>query len=99
MTRYREYDDGTRVFPVRGKPPPEMPGFERDSGNPFVMHPILPQCPIRISQQIITECCGRVHSYWACQAGGLATYKHCKRCTESGQREVLIQQVGIQRAI
>jgi hypothetical protein len=91
MIRYREYDDGTRVFPPRGNPPAEMPGYIRDEGNPFVFYPILPECELRVQQYVLTQCCGKQHAYWACKADGLAGYRKCSQCTESGTREELIQ--------
>jgi hypothetical protein len=32
------------IFPHRGDPPPDQPGYERDPGNPYVFHLSWKEC-------------------------------------------------------
>lgn len=91
---YRELDDGSRMFPSRGKPPPEQPGFMRDPGNAFILRPIFPDCPLRKQQSIFTECCDKEIRYWACEAGVKVTYNNCLNCIKTGQQLVRVTSAG-----
>lgn len=34
----------TITFPHRGTPPPDQPGYERESGDPYIFHKIWKSC-------------------------------------------------------
>jgi hypothetical protein len=49
-------DDGTLIFPHRGKDPDFVPGYIKIS--PYVFKPIIQQCKFRVMKE--TECCGGI---------------------------------------
>lgn len=43
------HDDGSIEYePREGMTPPEISGYVRDEGNPFLFHPLWPTCPKRL---------------------------------------------------
>lgn len=88
MSEPRVQDDGTLVFPVRGEPPPERPGYTRDPHNAYVLRPNLIECQFRVGQYLILPCCpDQKIFYWACQKGYKVTPKECEDCVKSGRRD------------
>lgn len=88
MIRYREMDDGSRLYPVRGEAPPVTDGFYRDPGNPYILKPIYPECQFRNEAKLIPACCpDKPLLYYVCQKGFKVTQKECLACIASGRRD------------
>lgn len=84
----REYPDGRIVFPIKGKPPPDIPGYERVPGNKYVFRPILIQCDYRQTKKLKVACCATEITYYTCSHGWKVTRRECQRCVESGRRDL-----------
>jgi len=55
--RFRLLKNGDKFAPPRGKPPACPEGYIRDRGDPFLFHPIIPECGFRDEKAIDRKCC------------------------------------------
>jgi len=46
----------TLMFPRRGDPPPDQPGYEREEGDPYVFHLIWQPCAQRYQNKTCGGC-------------------------------------------
>lgn len=79
---YMTFEDGTIAFPRRGPPPANVPGYEREAGDPYIFHPIEEPCTHR--QNTLVRCPRgnyRVISFCVLKAVNL-TPKICQGCQE-----------------
>lgn len=85
---FREQDDGSRVFPTRGDPPLEVPGFQRDPGNQYRLIPIMPPCQFRKEGWFAPECCpDKKVTFYQCEKGYKVNGLECQNCIRSGRRD------------
>lgn len=76
------FPDGTIAFPNRGPPPPDIPGYEREIGDPYIFHPIEEPCTHRETK---VERCpnGRLKVVSFCSLKSIhLTPKICQECKE-----------------
>lgn len=79
--RPRVLDNGQVIYPVRGNPPPDMPGYVRDPGNPYVFIPIWPPCKFRGVGERTCDCPADIPlKFYTCQLGIHIIGDVCKRC-------------------
>lgn len=82
-----QFPDGTIAFENRGPPPADIPGYEREPGDPYVFHPIQEPCTHR--QDILERCPRgnyRVKSFCTLKSINL-TPKLCQECKERSPPE------------
>ena len=73
--------EGSITFPHRGLPPNPPDGYERDSGDPFLFHPILEDCSFREIKSIKTSCCPEgVRRLFCNQLNEQVNRGICKEC-------------------
>lgn len=85
MSRYQEYDDGTRVYPVRGRPPVPPPNYIAAPGEPFKLIPILPECQHRFVGEFKMPC-GKIVPIKSCRKGFKVSMVECTNCITSGRQ-------------
>jgi hypothetical protein len=79
--RARILKDGSVVYAKKGwEPPPDLPGFVRDKGDPWRFLPLWPPCRFRIQTQHVKKC-GAISVLTVC---------NCKECPLR-QQQVQIQ--------
>jgi len=74
--------NGDLIFPTRGKPPKEVKGYNVDTKNPYVFHPIMPECEFRKEEVHTVPCCaGRPYSTCTKEEPPVMTnYSQCSEC-------------------
>jgi hypothetical protein len=67
-----------KVFPQRGEPPPDQPGYYRDPGNPYVFRLNWIPCQHRVIKKLPCGGCGTGH--W-CDLFDIKVNQHtCNPC-------------------
>lgn len=80
MSRHRVLDNGDVVFPKRGKPPPDVAGYTRDAGDPYLFHADFVPCRHRVTLAVVLPC-GKLSCSWFCQERGITVNAHtCEVC-------------------
>lgn len=79
--RYTRLDNGDIAFHVRGDPPPDLPNYTRDPGDPYLFHPNFPPCRLRL-HDIKRGPCGKITGQrWACLLdGSTVSVPVCNNC-------------------
>lgn len=54
-------DNGDLIFPIKGLPPKEVEGYFRDEYNPYVFHPVFPECEHHAYEDHPKPCCKHYH--------------------------------------
>lgn len=85
MSRFTEYDDGTRVYPKKGNPPIPPPGYQAAPGDPFKLLPIMPDCNQRETGSVRMNC-GKIVQFQVCKLGYTVTVLECQKCIASGRQ-------------
>lgn len=79
---YRMLADGTIIFPKRGQPPPGLPGYDRDPGDPYIFYPSVLPCKHRVLSAIKLPC-GKIKSQTKCILKNIIpTLSDCEKCKE-----------------
>jgi hypothetical protein len=85
---FRELDDGSRVYPIRGDPPPDIPGYSRDPGNQYRLIPFMPECSFRKQGIFVPDCCpDKAIVFYRCDKGFKVTGLECQNCIKTGRRD------------
>jgi hypothetical protein len=83
MTDFRRLPTGEMFAPRRGKPPDVPLGYDRDSGDPFVFHPIVYTCEHREEQkENCKNCSGTVYFKYCNKNRVRVTKGQCKDCQD-----------------
>lgn len=77
---HRTLDNGDLVFPRRGPPPAEVPGYERDPRDPYVFKAAFIPCRYRTNALTVLPC-GKLSCSWFCQLKGITvSVPSCDAC-------------------
>lgn len=95
LSNPRVFDDGTLAFPDRGTPPPIREGYYRDPGNPYVLKPVMPDCPLRAEGWLQRSCgsCPKI-VFMICEKGHPITGLECQGCVASGRQAAYLVQLN-----
>lgn len=61
----RTLANGDLLFPMRGSPPKDIPGFIRDEKDPYLFHLDLEPCTYRTTNQFKRPC-GKLTTFMYC---------------------------------
>jgi len=79
----RPLPNGDVFAPRRGYPPPAPEGYDRDTGDPFLYHPILTACQYRVEKSRGCEGCSGTRIYKWCDRDNQQVYPgDCKECQD-----------------
>jgi hypothetical protein len=70
----------TLVFPNRGDPPPDQPGYTRDPGNPYVFHMTWIPCVLRVIVIPCQNCPGQTELKYCDRFDKPAEQNECNTC-------------------
>ena len=80
---FRVSDDGTLIYPRRGKPPDEMPGYVRNPADKYQLIPEVDTCKHRRTDKYIRPC-GKIGCHWFCTLHKRqVNVPICNNCQES----------------
>ena len=87
--RVRELINGDLIYPNKGNPPICPPDYERDHGDPFILHKIYPPCDYREVKGYYRPCCGSRFEHHFCkkQDGLLVNFAICEVCHETQDKD------------
>jgi len=79
--RPRTMMNGDLVFPQRGEPPKQVPGYMIDEHIPFVQHRIYKDCEQRYYKDVSSACCKGTKRVYFCKLDDFVTnYIRCGQC-------------------
>ena len=85
----RTQQDGSIVYPHRGKPPSEIDGYIRDPGDEFRLIPEFPKCPELVNNSYSKPCplggVKWVTSFWCKKYQQNTSVTNCKECVDGGR--------------
>jgi hypothetical protein len=89
VANYSILVDGSIIFPHRGNPPMEVPGFEVDPGDPYRFFPVLPACKKRVFKKLQVPCCKDLMNITCCEKYDIpmVTPQYCFECARLGRHE------------
>lgn len=79
MKRHRIAEDGSLIFPRRGSPPELLEGYYRDSGDEYVLKPIIEECGNRTYKEVRSRCCKTRRPYCLIK-DRFVKMAECKEC-------------------
>lgn len=78
----------TLMFPRRGDPPPDQPGYLREPGDPFIFHMIWVPCAHRFNNNKCGPCGAGKGSPWCKLIDIPVDQPTCKECKEDKNESV-----------
>ena len=80
--RPRLLEDGSIAYPSKGwEPPPDIEGYRRKPGDPWIFEPTWKQCEHRKQKEVKRLACGCItYEHFCGLDGELATRLKCETC-------------------